>query len=115
MAGGARATLVANQVDANAGDAGPGAGHTTSFLVLGDDLDGKGHRVTYSHLESGEARTVEFQRLLDHLDLTGDGTDEIFVESWRYAGSNDLVVLSRGNGRWHETLRVPQQWCIKQK
>jgi hypothetical protein len=114
LAGGARATLVANQVDANAGDAGPGAGHTTHFLVLGDDLDGKGYQVTYSHLESGEARVVEFQRLLDHLDLTGDGTDEVFVESWRYAGTNDLVVLARGNGRWREMLRVQQQWCLKQ-
>jgi hypothetical protein len=115
MTGGVRATLVANQVDANAGDAGPGAGHTTHFLILGDDADGKGYQVSYKHLESGEARTVEFQRLLDHLDLTGDGTDEIFVESWRYAGTNDLVVLSRSNGRWHESLRVGQQWCLKNR
>ncbi|MBA4070890.1 MAG: hypothetical protein C0497_03500 [Gemmatimonas sp.] len=115
MAGGSRATLVANQVDANAGDTGPGAGHTTHFLVLGDDADGKGYQVTYKHVESGEARLVEFQRLLDHLDLTGDGTDEIFVESWRYASTNDLLVLTRTNGKWHETLRVPQQWCIRQR
>lgn len=113
MAGGAPATLVANQVDANAGDTGPGAGHTTHFLILGDDLNGKGYQVTYKHLEAGEARTVEFQRVLDHLDLTGDGTDEIFVESWRYAGTNDLVVLARGNGKWHESLRVPQAWCVR--
>lgn len=115
MAGDSRATLVANQVDANAGDTGPGAGHTTHFLVLGDDADGKGYQVTYKHLESGEARLVEFQRVLDHLDLTGDGTDEIFVESWRYASSNDLLVLARANGKWHESLRVPQKWCLKQR
>lgn len=115
MAGGSRATLVANQVDANAGDTGPGAGHTTHFLVLGDDADGKGYQVSYKHLESGEARLVEFQRLLDHLDLTGDGTDEIFVESWRYGSSNDLLVLTRANGKWHESLRVPQKWCLKQR
>ncbi|MDP1890179.1 MAG: hypothetical protein Q8K55_04750 [Gemmatimonadaceae bacterium] len=115
MAGGSRATLVANQVDANAGDTGPGAGHTTHFLVLGDDVDGTGYKVTYKHLESGEARLVEFQRLLDHLDLTGDGTDEIFVESWRYASTNDLLVLTRTNGQWHESLRVPQKWCLKQR
>ena len=115
MAGGSRATLVANQVDANAGDTGPGAGHTTHFLILGDDADGTGYQVTYKHLESGEARLVEFQRLLDHLDLTGDGTDEIFVESWRYASTNDLVVLTRANGKWRESLRVPQKWCLKQR
>ena len=112
VAGAAKPTLVANQVNANAGDAGPGEGHATTFLVLGDDPDGTGYQVTYRHLQSGEARTVEFQRLLDHLDITGDGTDEVFVESWRYASNNDLVVLTRSNGRWQETLRVRQEWCV---
>jgi hypothetical protein len=115
MANGGGVTLVANQVDPNAGDQGPGAGHTTHFLVLGDNPDGKGYQVTYKHFASGEARTVEFQRMLDHLDLTGDGTDELFLESWRYAGTNELVVLSRANGKWHEALRVPQAWCLKQR
>lgn len=115
VAAGAKPTLVASQVDANAGDAGPGAGHTTHFLVFGDDPDGKGYQVTYRHLESGEAKTVEFQRLLDHLDITGDGTDEVFVESWRYGSDNDLVVLARSSGRWHEMLRVKQQWCVRKK
>ena len=113
--GGAKVTLVASQVDANAGDAGPGAGHTTHFLIFGDDPDGKGYQVSYRHLESGEARTVEFQRLLDHLDMNGDGTDEALIESWRYAGTNELVLLQRNNGKWHESLRVPQNWCVRQK
>jgi len=115
VAGGARPTLVASQVDANAGDTGPGAGHTTHFLLFADDPDGRGYRVSYRHLESGDARTVEFQRLLDHLDLTGDGTDEVFVESWRYGSDNDLVVLSRSNGKWHELLRVRQDWCVRRR
>jgi hypothetical protein len=108
-------TILASQVDANAGDEGPGAGHTTHFLVLADDLDGKGYVPTYMHVVSGEARTVEFQRLLDHLDVTGDGTEEVFLESWRYASDNDLVVLSRANGKWHETMRVKQNWCVRKK
>lgn len=106
-------TLVASQIDANAGDTGPGAGHTTHFLLFGDDLDGAGYQVSYRHLQSGEARTVEFQRLIDHLDLTGDGTDEVFVESWRYAGTNALALLSRSAGKWHETLRIEQNWCLR--
>ena len=114
MASGTRATLVASQIDPNAGDTGPGAGHTTHFLIFGDDADGSGYRVSYLHLQSGEARSVEFQRLLDHLDLTGDGVDEVFLESWRYASTNDLVVLTRTNGKWHETLRVPQNWCVRE-
>jgi len=112
---GAKPTIVASQVDANAGDQGPGAGHTTHFLVFGDDPDGKGYKVTYRHLESGDAKSVEFQRLLDHLDITGDGTDEVFLESWRYASDNDLVVLARSSGNWHEMLRVKQEWCVRKK
>lgn len=112
VAAGAKPTLVASQVNANGGDEGPGAGHTTHFLVLGDDADGQGYQVTYRHLESGDVKTVEFQRLLDHLDITGDGTNEVFLESWRYASDNDLVVLSRSSGKWHELLRVKQQWCV---
>jgi hypothetical protein len=115
VTGGAKPTLAVSQVDENAGDTGPGAGHTTHFLILGDDPDGKGYQTTYQHLESGEARSVQFQRLLDHLDLTGDGTDEVVLESWRYAGTNDLVVLSRSSGKWHETMRVPQDWCTRRK
>ncbi len=115
VSGGSKPTLVASQVDANAGDTGPGAGHTTHFLVFGDDIDGKGYQVSYRHLESGEARAVEFQRMLDHLDLTGDGTDEVFLESWRYAGTNELVLLARASGKWHEMLRVPQNWCVREK
>lgn len=113
--GGARVTLVASQIDANAGDTGPGSGHTTHFLLFGDDPDGKGFQVSYRHLESGEARTVEFQRLLDHLDVNGDGTDEAFLESWRYASTNELVLLQRNGAKWHESLRVPQNWCVRQK
>lgn len=112
---GSKPTIVANQVDANAGDAGPGAGITTHFLVMGDNQDGKGYQLTYRHLESGESKTVEFQRLLDHLDINGDGTDEVFLESWRYGGENDLVVLARSRGNWHELLRVKQQWCVRKR
>ncbi len=110
----AKPTILASQVDANAGDAGPGAGHTTHFLVLADD-DGKGYQPTYTHLELGEARTVEFQRLIDHLDVSGDGTEELFLEAWRYGNDNDLVILSRTNGKWRETLRIRQQWCVRKK
>jgi len=115
VAPGAKPTIVASQVNADGGDEGPGAGHTTHFLLLGDDADGKGYQLSYRHLQSGDVKTVEFQRLLDHLDITGDGTDEVFLESWRYASDNDLVVLSRSSGNWHELLRVKQQWCVRKR
>ena len=60
----------------------------------------------------GNARTVEFQRLVNHVDVNGDGTDEIIVEAWKYGSDNDLVVLSFKAGRWQEVLRVKQDWCL---
>jgi len=107
-------TLASSFVDPGAGDLGPGAGHSTNVLALLDFIDGK-WQPTYRHVASGEARTVEFQRLLDHVDLDGDGTDEVILESWRYAAPNELVVLRFRAGQWHESLRVPLGWCMDSK
>lgn len=104
-------TVVASFLDAGAGDLGPGAGHSTSVLVLGEQVDGA-WQPTYRHASSGDARTVEFQRYLDHLDLDGDGIDEVLLEAWRYAGGNELVILRFKAGQWHEALRVPLGWCL---
>ena len=52
------------------------------------------------------------QRVLDHVDVDGDGVDEIIVESWHYAGSNDLVVLGFKADQWHEVLRTSSKWCL---
>jgi hypothetical protein len=104
-------TVVASFIDPGAGDLGPGAGHTTSVFALGDRIDGS-WQATYRHAASGDARTVEFQRFLDHVDLDGDGVDEVLLESWRYGGGNALVVLRFKAGQWHEALRVPLGWCL---
>lgn len=105
-------TLLASYVDPMAGDAGPGAGHTSNTFVLAEDSAGV-FSTSYSHAVSGEARSVEFMRLVNHADLDGDGVAEIVAEAWRYAGIPDLVLLKYADGRWRETVRISMDWCVQ--
>jgi hypothetical protein len=104
-------TLLVSFLDPQAGDLGPGKGHTSHLFALFDKTD-TGYVPTYRHVQSGDARTVEFQRIIEHADVDGDGIDEIILEAWHYAGSNDLVVLSFKADQWHEVLRAPSRWCL---
>lgn len=110
-AGAQRRTLMGNYVDPDAGDAGPGAGVSASVLILAED-SARTMIVTYSHVASGEARGVEFQRLVNHADLDGDGVDEIVLEAWKYAQTPEFVVLRRAGARWTEAFRVSENWCL---
>ena len=107
-------TLLSTFVDAEAGDAGPGAGHTVSLLALAEDSAGT-LATSFQHVSQGEARSVEFRRLVNHADLDGDGIDEIILESWRYAATPDVIVLKYAAGKWSESFRVSQNWCLDKR
>jgi hypothetical protein len=104
-------TLLVSFIDQQAGDIAPGMGHTSHLLALFDKVD-TGYVATYRHVKSGDAKTVEFQRVLDHLDVDGDGIDELILEAWRYGGTPDLVVLGFKANQWHEILRSSSKWCL---
>jgi hypothetical protein len=104
-------TLVVAFIDPQAGDLGPGMGHTSHLLAFADRID-TGYVATYRHAASGDAKLVEFQRIVDHLDVDNDGIDEIILEAWHYGGENELVVLNFRAGQWHEVLRSSQRWCL---
>ncbi|MGH7654773.1 MAG: hypothetical protein ACREN6_08925 [Gemmatimonadaceae bacterium] len=103
-------TLVISFIDPNAGEAKSG-GWTGHLFALADS-GANGYEATYVHVVKGNSKTVEFQRLVNHVDFNGDGADEIIVEAWRYAADNDLVVLGFKNGKWSEQTRVKQTWCL---
>lgn len=104
-------TLLASYIDPNAGDLGPGAGNTSVVLVMAEDSAGT-FSTSYSHALSGEARSVEFQRLVNYADLNGDGKSELVLEAWRYAGIPTLSVLSYQGAQWTESFRVGLDWCV---
>jgi hypothetical protein len=103
-------TLVISFIDPNAGEA--KSGGLTGHLFALADSGANGYEATYVHVVKGDPKTVEFQRLVNHVDFNGDGADEIIVEAWKYAADNDLVVLSFKDGKWREQMRVQQNWCL---
>ena len=68
---------------------------------------------TYSHVASDSA--PEFRRVIDHLDLTGDGMDEIILEGWGDRSESFLVVLQFTGGKWREVARSTSSWCADEK
>lgn len=107
-------TLLASYIDPNAGDLGPGAGSTAVLVLLAEDSAGT-FNTSYQHATSGESRTVEFRRLLNHLDLDGDGKSELVMEAWKYAEIPALVVLKHNGTRWTETYRMSLEWCTDRR
>ena len=80
------------------------------ILALAEDSAGV-MKPSYQHALSGEARSVEFQRLLNFADFNGDGVSELVLEAWRYAGIPDLAVLTYREGGWRESFRIGMDWC----
>lgn len=103
-------TLVISFIDPNAG--GQNSDAWTGHLFALADSGANGYQASYVHVVNGNSRTVEFQRLVNHVDFDADGADEIIVEAWKYAADNDLVVLSFKDGKWRQQLRVKQNWCL---
>jgi hypothetical protein len=103
-------TLLISFIDPNSANAHDGqwTGHVFALA----DSGANGYEATYAHAVHGDARTVEFQRLVNHLNLNGDTPDEIIVEAWKFGSTNDLVALAFKAGRWVEVLRVRQAWCL---
>ncbi len=107
-------TLLASYIDPNAGDLGPGAGNTSVLVLLAED-SATTFNTSYQHAKSGESRTVEFRRLLNHLDLDGDGKSELVMEAWRYAEIPSLIVLKHNGTRWVENYRMSLEWCTDRR
>lgn len=81
------------------------------FLVADRGPDGEYH-VTYRHQTDKPLGEAEFRRFVDHLDVTGDGVEELILEGWRFGGKTWLSVLSYKGGRWEEIFRSRANWCL---
>lgn len=101
-------TLVASFLDPESSDRN---GSTAHVLALADDA-GAGYQPTFRHTASGMVGTAEFRRYIDHLDINGDGIDEIVLEGWQFAGETFISVLGYANGEWSEVFRGRSSWCL---
>jgi hypothetical protein len=107
-----RPSIVASFLDPSGGDEGRGRGQTAMVLAIADDT-GNGYAPTYRFAHNGDAVGAEFRRVVDALDLTGDGVAELLLESWRYAGPVTPVVLTWRQNTWREVFRGRSDWCLQ--
>ena len=101
-------TLVASFLDPESSDRN---GSTAHVFALADDAGG-GYQPTFRHTASGIVGGAEFRRYIDHLDVNGDGVDEIVLEGWQFAGETYVAVLGYANGEWREIFRGRSSWCL---
>ena len=101
-------TMLVSFLDPEASDR---AGSTAHLLAFADDA-GAGYQPTFRHTASGAVGSAEFRRYIDHLDVNGDGVDEIVLEGWRFAGESFVSVLGYANGEWSEVFRGRSSWCL---
>lgn len=84
--------------------------HPRHLFILADSAGAAGdYSSSFVHLAKDSL--PEFRRIIDHVDLTGDGVDEIVLEGWKNGGDSFLVVMRYANGKWREIARGANAWC----
>ena len=107
----AEPTLVASFIDPGASE---GAGEGTARHVLAiADRSGDRYAATFAHAVNAPSANAAYRRYVDHLDVTGDGIDEIILEGWQSGGDTYLLVLGYRSGRWDEIFRGRGSWCVQ--
>jgi hypothetical protein len=103
-------TVIASYIDggSESTEATQGRGH---IFVIADYRNG-GYSPTFTHAFATVTDNDEYRVYLNHLDLTGDGVQEILVEARQVGGGAAVTALSYQNGTWHEVFRSRSGWCL---
>lgn len=109
----AEPTLVASFIDPSASE-GTSEGTARHVFAIAD-RSGDRYAATFTHSVNGPANNATYRRYVDHLDVTGDGVDEIVLEGWQTGGDTYLMVLGFRGGRWEEVFRGRSSWCIEKE
>ena len=107
------ATLVAAFIDPGASEGG-GEGNARHVFAIAD-RSGDRYAATFTHAVNGSASNATYRRYVDHLDMTGDGIDEIVLEGWQSGGDTYLMVLGFRGGKWEEVFRGRSSWCVEKE
>jgi hypothetical protein len=106
-------TLVVSYVDPNAEEA-AAHGDGTSYVFTIADKVGADYSASFTSTVNGSAAHAQYRRYVDHLDLDGNGIDEIVLEGWQYGGDTYPVILRFKDGQWHEIFHGAASWCLDQ-
>ena len=109
----AEPTLVASFIDPSASEGATDGLARHVFAIA--DRSGDRYAATFTHSVNGPGNGATYRRYVDHLDLTGDGIDEIVLEGWQSGGDTYLMVLGYKGGRWEEVFRGRSSWCIEKE
>jgi hypothetical protein len=101
-----RPTLVGSYSERGGGS----GAHARHVFMLADAAGSGGYDASFVH--AAKDSVAEFRRLIDHVDLTGDGVDEIVLEGWLAGGDTFLVIMKYDGGRWSEVARGGTSWCV---
>ena len=101
-------TVVASFLDGTASSAENGSAHV---FMLADSTSG-GYAPTFRHVAPAASSDAEFRRYVNHIDINGDGVDEVLLEGWRWGGDTFVIGLSFRDGEWTETFRGRPSWCL---
>lgn len=101
-------TLVLSLVDAEAGT--DQSANGIHLFALADRV-GTEIIPSYARVVRGDG-PGQYRRYVDHLDLTGDGVDELVLEGWTEGQESYLLILQFQRGRWAEVFRGRTNWCL---
>ena len=108
-------TIIASFIDAGAGKPASIATRTTHLVVFADKDSSGQYHATFSHRINGPLAAAAFRRYFDHLDLDGDGIDEIILQGWQFGGDTFLSALGWREGKWQEIYRTRANWCLDER
>jgi hypothetical protein len=103
-------TIVASFIDS--GSDGADDSQSRHIFVIADKKSGNEYTPTFSHAFAAATDNDEYRVYLNHLDLTGDGVQEILVEARQVGGGAAVTVLSYQSGSWAEVFRSRSGWCL---
>lgn len=104
-------TLIASFIDPNAEDHRKPSDGTSYVFTIADKI-GAEYTPTFTKTVDGSKAHAEYRRYVDHIDIDGDGKDEIVLEGWHDGGDSYPIILRFANGRWHEIFRGTPDWCL---
>jgi hypothetical protein len=108
-------TIIASFIDGSAERPASVATRTTHLVVIADRDSAGAYRATFSHRINGPLAAAAFRRYFDHLDIDGDGIDEVVLQGWQFGGDTFLSVLGWREHKWQEIYRTRANWCLDER
>ena len=108
-------TILASFIDEAAEKPSSIATRSTHLVVIADKDSSGNYHATFSHHINGPLAAAAFRRYFDHLDIDGNGIDEIVLQGWQFGGDTFLAVLAWREGKWQEIYRTRANWCLDER